>query len=121
MELSDTSVCIETPIVGQLVAFKLLTMLGTEVMRVNSTLRKVQCQCLDYHDRRWEDYEKLFQPPPACLSIPPLCMKVVLRGVPDIQRKEAKSMLEKIDQLCLNQPLTLRVVDISKRGQVVEL
>jgi len=126
MELSDTSVCIETPIVGQLVAFKLLTRLGTkvvraEVMKVNSTLRKVQCQCLDYHDRRWEDYEKLFQPPPACPSIPPLCIKVVLRGQPDIQRKEAKSMLEKIDQSCLNQPLTLRVLNISVRGQVVEL
>ena len=126
MGLSDASVCIETPLVGQLVAFKLLTRLGAkvvraEVMKVNSTLRKVQCQCLDYHDRRWEDYEKLFQPPPACLSIPPLCIKVVLRGVPDIQRKEAKTMLEKIDQSCLNQPLTLRAINISERGQVVEL
>jgi len=126
MELSDTSICIEMPVVGQLVAFRLLTRLGTKVVRaevinVNNTVRKVQCQCLDYHDRRWEDYEKLFQPPPACLSIPPLCIKVVLLGVPDIQRKEAKSMLEKVDQTCLNQPLTLRVLNNCELGQVVEL
>jgi len=126
MELSDASISIEMPFVGQLVAFRLLTRLGTKVVRaevinVNTTVRKVQCQCLDYHDRRWEDYEKLFQPPPACLSIPPFCNKVVLLGVPDIQRKEAKLMLENVDQACLNQPLTLRVKDNCETGQVVEL
>jgi len=126
MELSDASVSIEMPSVGHLVAFRLSTRLGTKVVRaevinVNTTVRKVQCQCLDYHDRRWEDYEKLFQPPPACLTIPPLCNKVLLLGVPNIQRKKAKLMLEKVDQTCLNQPLTLRVKDNCEMGQVVEL
>jgi len=126
MELSDTSSSILTPVVGQLVAFRLITRLGTkvaraEVLKVNHNLRKVQCQCLDYHDRRWEDYDKLFQPPPACLSIPPLCSKVLLLGVPDIERKEAKVMLEKVDQTCLSQPLTLRVIENGLKGQLVEL
>ena len=92
-----------------------------EVIKVHDDNQKAQCQCLDYHDLRWESYENLFQPPPACLSIPPLCTMVELYGVPVIPRKEAKLMLEQVDQASLSQPLTLRVKERGVVRQVVEL
>merc|ERR1712192_83189 len=63
----------------------------------------------------------MFQPPPACLSIPHMCTKVELYGVPDVPRKEAKLLLEQVDQASLSQPLTLRVKEEGRNGQVVEL
>ena len=92
IELSDNRTSILSPQVGQLVAFVLQTRAGTRVARVEVIMvhddnQKAQCQCLDYHDLRWESYENLFQPPPACLSIPPLCTILELYGVPVIPRK----------------------------------
>ena len=126
MELSDIRSSISSPQIGQLVAFVLQTRAGTkvaraEVIKLNDSSQKAQCQCLDYHDRRWESYENLFQPPPACLSIPPLCVKVVLNGVIPVERKEAKLMLEQVDQASLSQPLTLHVKENGVDKQVVEL
>ena len=92
-----------------------------EVIKLNDDIQKAQCQCLDYHNLRWESYENLFQPPPACLSIPPLCTKVELHGVPVIPRKEAKLMLEQVDQASLSQPLTLRVKEREVVRQLVEM
>ena len=40
--------------------------------------------------------------PPACLSISPLCVKVELYEVPRIPRKEAKLILEQVDQASLS-------------------
>ena len=92
IELSDNRTSILSPQVGQLVAFVLQTRAGTRVARVEVIMvhddnQKAQCQYLDYHDLRWESYENLFQPPPACLSIPPLCTILKLYGVPVIPRK----------------------------------
>ena len=63
----------------------------------------------------------MFQPPPACLSISPLCVKLELYEVPGVPRKEATLMLEQVDQARLSQPLILCVKGQGMMGQMVDL
>jgi len=126
MDLSDHGTPISEPIVGQVVALYLQTRDGkktarAEILKVDKEKQQVFCQCIDYHDRRVEAIDSLFQPPPACRSISPLCPKVVLFGVPDIPRKEAKSKLNYIDSDLLSQPMKLFIRGKSTQGQIVEL
>ena len=126
MDLSDHGTPISEPVVGQVVAFYLQTKDGkktarAEILKVDKVNQQVFCQCIDYHDRRVEAIDNLFQPPPACKSISPLCPKVVLHGVPDKPRKEAKAKLNSIDCDILSQPMKVFIRGKSALGQVVEL
>jgi len=126
MELTDRSISIKLPKLGQLVAMVLQTKAGNrvaraEVVKVNESSQKALCQCLDYHDHRVEYFDNLYFPPPACMTISPLCVKVELYGVPVLDRKEAKYMLEQVDQNILSQSLVLHVRGDGMFGQIVEL